>query len=72
MPLPPETRSPLSPHRAFVVWFRRQTGLQYGRWVGRAEHVMSGAGTRFETLEELLEFIDRVLGEVQGQHPDEL
>jgi hypothetical protein len=32
---------------------------------------MSGEATRFETLEELLAFITRVLAQVKVQHPDE-
>lgn len=66
-----ETRSPLSPYRAFVVWLRAETVLEPGRWVGRVEHVVSGEAARFETLEELLGFMARVLGQVQAQHPDE-
>lgn len=72
MPLPPETHSPLSPYRAFVVWFRIETALEHGHWVGRVEHVTSGEATRFETMEGLLGFLDRTLRQVQAQHPDEL
>ena len=68
---PPETQSPLSPLRAFVVWFRAETAGVQGRWVGRVEHVVSGEAMRFETLEELLAFIARVLAQVKAQHPDE-
>jgi hypothetical protein len=44
----------LSPERAFVVQFR-------GPSAGRVEHVRSGEAARFESREELLAFIDRVL-----------
>ena len=44
----------LSPERAFVVQFR-------GPSAGRVEHVRSGEAARFETRDELLAFMDRLL-----------
>jgi len=66
-----DTRSPLSPYRAFVVWLQAETALEPGRWVGWVEHVVSGEATRFETLEELLAFMAWVLAQVQARYPDE-
>ncbi len=63
-----ESYSPLSPYRAFVVQFRAETEVEAGRFVGRAEHVVSGEVTHFFTLEELLAFMARVLGE-RGAEP---
>ena len=54
-------RSPLSPHRAFVVQFRAETAVEQGRFAGRVEHVVSGQAGQFASLEELLAFIARVL-----------
>jgi hypothetical protein len=47
-------RLALSPERAFVVQFR-------GPCAGRVEHVRSGEAARFESRDELLAFIDRLL-----------
>lgn len=48
-------------NRAFVVQFRTETDLDKGRVTGRVEHVLSGQATHFSSLEELLDFIARVL-----------
>lgn len=50
---------------AFVIQFRPETDIVAGRFVGRAEHVASCQSTRFHSLEELLDFIERVLSEVR-------
>jgi hypothetical protein len=52
---------PLSPYWAFVVRFRVGTALDGGRLTGRVEHIVSGQEARFESLEELLRFMTRVL-----------
>ena len=64
-------RSPLSPHRAFVVQFRAETAVEQGRFVGRVEHVVSGQAAHFASLEELLAFIGRVLTQVRTEPPEE-
>lgn len=56
-----QTLSPLSPHWAFVVQFRTETQVEAGHLRGRVEHVVSGQATHFQSLEELLAFIGRVL-----------
>lgn len=53
--------SPLSPHRAFVVQFRRDTGKELGYFAGRVEHMTSGQAARFQSIEELTTFLTRVL-----------
>ena len=57
------TNAPLSVHWAFVVHFRLSTDITQGRIEGRVEHVVSGQSTHFDSLEELLAFIARVLSQ---------
>jgi len=64
-------RSPLSPHQAFVVQFRAETAVEQGRFVGRVEHVVTGQATHFQSLEELVAFIGRVLTQVRTKPPEE-
>jgi hypothetical protein len=49
---------------AFVIQFRPETDIVAGRFEGRVEHVASSQATRFHSLQELLDFIERVLSEV--------
>jgi len=60
---------PLLPEWAFVVQFRVGTDLEHGRLDGRVEHVMSGHATRFQSLEELVAFMARVLAVVRAPPP---
>ncbi len=50
---------------AFVIQFRPETDIAAGRLEGRVEHVASSQAMRFNSLEELLEFIERVLSELR-------
>jgi len=59
--------SPLLPPWAFVVQFRVETDLAQGRCTGRVEHVVSGQAAPFQSLEELLAFLTRVLATVRTQ-----
>jgi hypothetical protein len=68
---PSKDESPLSPHRAFVVQFDAQTDLVRDHWAGRVEHVVSGQATHFQSVEELLAFIARILATQREQSPDE-
>ena len=61
MPQDTESDAPLSVHRAFVVHFRTISEGMHGCVAGRVEHVVSGQATHFQSLEELLAFIARVL-----------
>ena len=54
-------QAPLSVHWAFVVHFRVNSDAAHGQVAGRVEHVVSGQSTHFNSLEELLAFIARVL-----------
>jgi hypothetical protein len=48
---------------AFVIQFRPESDIKSGRFEGKVEHVASYKTTRFHSLDELLDFIDRVLKE---------
>ena len=56
----------LPTNRAFVVQFRAQPSGAPAGWEGRVEHVVSGQVTHFNSLEELLAFMRRVLTEVSA------
>jgi hypothetical protein len=46
--------------RAFVVQFDATTEIGR-RFAGRVEHVVSGQATQFQTLQDLLTFVARIL-----------
>jgi hypothetical protein len=52
------------PNLVFVVQFRDPTESGSARFAGRAEHVMSGKNTGFETPEELVDFFRRVMNQL--------
>ena len=54
-----------------MVQFRAETAVEQGHFVGRVEHVVSGQATHFQSLEELLAFIGRVLTQVRTEPPEE-
>jgi hypothetical protein len=60
----------LSVHQAFVVQFASDTQIDASRIAGRVEHVVSGQVARFESLEVLLTFVDRVLHERRRDTPE--
>jgi hypothetical protein len=53
------------PDLAFVVQFRDPTEPGSARFAGRAEHLMSGQNTGFETPEELVDFFGRVMNQLK-------
>jgi hypothetical protein len=59
--------SPNLPERVFVVQFREPTEQGSARFAGRAEHIMSGQSTGFETPEELVDFFGRVMNQLKPQ-----
>src|SRR5207245_2181743 len=61
----PAVPSPLSPHWAFVVQFRLGADVAQGPCAGRVEHVVSGQAAHFQSVEELLAFMARVLATVR-------
>jgi hypothetical protein len=50
---------------AFVVQFRETTDIEAGRVEGKIEHISSYQATRFQSVEELLAFVARVLNAVR-------
>ena len=66
MPQQQPKKTPLSVHHAFVVHFRTNTDLAHGQIAGRVEHVVSGQSVHFDSLEDLLAFLDRVLTTVRA------
>ena len=67
MPQQQTEKAPLSVHRAFVVHFRTSSNVARGPIEGRVEHVVSGQSTHFDSLEELLTFMARVLAQQKGR-----
>ena len=53
------------PDLVFVVQFRDPTEPGSAHFAGRAEHVMSGQNTGFETPEELVDFFGRVMNQLK-------
>jgi hypothetical protein len=49
----------------FVIKFQAETNADAGRFHGRIEHVASSQTTRFDSLEELTAFLNRVLRRVR-------
>jgi hypothetical protein len=63
----PDPPTKNSPDLAFVVQIREPTEPRSGSagFAGRAEHVMSGQNTGFETPEELIDFFVRVMNRLK-------
>ena len=55
------TEAPLPAERAFVVQLRAQADPRGNLFTGRVEHMASGTAVRFDSAEDLLAFITRVL-----------
>jgi len=55
--------------RAFIVQFRAETDLAQAHCSGRVEHVVSGQAMHFQSLEELLAFLSRILLTMRVQPP---
>jgi hypothetical protein len=62
---------PLPAERAFVVQLHAEADMARGCVMGRAVHVASGQTTHFESLEDLLTFMDRVLTSLHTEPPEE-
>ncbi len=57
----PENKPSLPTDRAFVLQFHADADVGQGHFEGRIEHVVSGQATRFQSPDELLAFIGRVM-----------
>ena len=53
--------------RAFVVQIHADAKVEQGKWQGRVEHLESYQATRFQSLEELLAFMVKVLSEPEQE-----
>jgi hypothetical protein len=60
----------LPTRRAFVVQFHADAQVEHGHFKGRVEHIVSYQATHFESLEELLAFIVRVVMEQEKPYPE--
>lgn len=50
---------------AFVVQFREDTDVEARKVEGRIEHIASYRSSRFQSIDEMLTFIARVLSEIR-------
>jgi hypothetical protein len=66
----PERAQENSPDRVFVVQFYDPTDPGAARFAGRAEHLMSGESTGFETPEQLVDFFGRVMNQLKPRSQD--
>ena len=53
----------LPANRAFVVQIHADAKVEQGKWLGRVEHLVSYQTTHFQSIEELLAFMVKVLSE---------
>ena len=51
--------------RAFVVQLHADAKVEQGQWQGRVEHLVSYRVAHFQSIEELLAFIVKVLTETE-------
>ena len=58
---PPQPRGPFPIQHAFVVQFAADKTLGNVGLAGRVEHIVSGQAIRFQSVEERLAFITRIL-----------
>jgi hypothetical protein len=58
--------------RAFVVQIHTDAKVEQGKWQGRVEHIVSYRATRFQSLEELVAFMVKILSEPEPpEEPEE-
>jgi hypothetical protein len=50
---------------AFVIQFRETTDIAAGRVEGKIEHISSYQSVRFQSVEELMAFVARVLAAIR-------
>lgn len=63
---PDPAERPLPVQRAFVVQLHATAVVAPGQLTGRVEHVLSGQAAHFQSLDELLAFMARVLTAQDG------
>ncbi len=62
----PRNQPSLPTKRAFVVQLHAEAQIEQGQFKGRVEHLVSGQAAHFESLEELVAFIVRVVTETRA------
>ena len=65
----PKNKPSLPSDRAFVVQLRGDAAVEQGDFRGRVEHLVSGQTTHFESVEEVMAFIARVVAAQQTDAP---
>ena len=65
----PKNKPSLPSNRAFVVQLRGDADVEHGDFRGRVEHLVSMQATHFESVEELIAFIVRVVSTRQADDP---
>ena len=65
----PVANPPLPVQRDFVVQLHATAVVVQGQLSGRVEHVLSGQAAHFQTLDELLAFMARVLAALETTPP---
>ena len=63
----PKQRPSLPAKRAFVVQVHTDAQVAQGQWQGRVEHIVSFRATHFQSIEELLAFMVKVLSEPEQE-----
>jgi hypothetical protein len=63
----PRNQPSLPTKRAFVVQIHADAKVEQGQWQGRVEHLVSYQATHFQSIEELLAFMVKVLSEPERQ-----
>lgn len=63
----PSMQPTLPAWKAFVVQFSHETGSLRGTCSGRVEHLRSGRRVPFNSPEQLLEVLERLLAEVREE-----
>jgi hypothetical protein len=66
MKLPAPDDQPFPVPRAFVVQVHATVAVAQGHLAGRVEHVLSGQAVHFQTVDDLLAFIARVLTRLEA------
>jgi hypothetical protein len=66
-----KTKSEWHYRNAFLIQFRPETDIAGGHLQGRVEHVASYEATHFDSYDELLAFIGRLLTEVNGEDKED-
>jgi hypothetical protein len=65
----PKNKPSLPSDRAFVVQLRWDAAVEQEDFRGRVEHINSMQAARFESVEELLAFIARVVAAQRADDP---